>query len=69
MAKYKISKSNLKEFFGWFGKKKKPKDLEKIINDDPVLKQLDADVERINQKFGKLDPERIKLLKKYGVLK
>ena len=68
MAKYKISKSNLKEFFGFFGKKKKPKDLQQVIDNDPVLKKLDADIEKLNQQYGKLDPEHVKILKKYGAL-
>jgi hypothetical protein len=68
MRKYKISKSNLKEFFGFFGKKKKPKDLQQVIDNDPILKKLDADIEKLNQQYGKLDPEHVKILKKYGVL-
>ena len=32
MKKYKISKSNLKEFFGWFGKKNVPNKLQTIID-------------------------------------
>ena len=68
MAKYKISKSNLKEFFGFFGKKKKPKDLQQVIDNDPILKKLDADIEKLNQQYGKLDPEHVKILKKYGAL-
>ena len=68
MKKYKISKSNLKEFFGFFGKKKKPKDLQQVIDNDPVLKKLDADIEKLNQQYGKLDPEHVKILKKYGAL-
>jgi len=67
MPKYKISKSNLKEFFGFFGDKKKPKDLQSVIDNDPVLKKLDADIAAIQQKHGKLDPEYVKVLKKYGV--
>lgn len=68
MAKYKISKSNLKEFFGWFGKKKKPKDLQQVIDNDPILQKIDADIEKLQQTHGQLDPEYKKILKKYGVL-
>lgn len=68
MKKYKISKSNLKEFFGWFGKKKKPKDLQQIIDNDPILQQIDADIEKLHKNYGKLDPDYVKILKKYGVL-
>ena len=68
MKKYKISKSNLKEFFGWFGKKNKPKDLQQLIDDDPILQKIDADIAQLNQKYGKLDQEYKKILKKYGAL-
>ena len=44
MKKYKISESNLKEFWGWFGKKK-PQSLQQIISSDPVLKQIDKEIE------------------------
>jgi hypothetical protein len=43
MKKYKISESNLKEFWGWFGKKK-PQSLQQIINSDPVLRKIDRDI-------------------------
>lgn len=66
MPKYKISKSNLKEFFGLFGKKNKPKDLKTIIDNDPVLKKLDADIAKLNDRSGQLSPEAIAILKKYG---
>jgi len=66
MPKYKISKSNLKEFFGFFGDKKKPKDLQSVIDNDPVLKKLDADIARLNNRSGQLPPETVAILKKYG---
>lgn len=66
MAKYKISKSNLKEFFGFFGKKKKPKDLQQVIDNDPVLKKLDAELAKSNIRAGELSPQAIEILKKYG---
>ena len=66
MAKYKISKSNLKEFFGWFGKPKKPKDLKYIIDNDPQLKKIDDEIARLNNRSGQLSPEFVKILKKYG---
>jgi hypothetical protein len=68
MPKYKISKSNLKEFFGWFGKKKKPKDLQYVIDNDPQLKKIDAEIARLNQTHGQLSPEFKEILKKYGAL-
>jgi hypothetical protein len=70
MPKYKISKSNLNEFFGWFGKSKKPKDLQTVINNDPILKRLDADITDLNRKasaYIKKDKEYMNLLKKYGI--
>lgn len=66
MPKYKISKSNLKEFFGFFGKTKKPKDLQQVIDNDPVLKKIDAEIARLNDRSGQLSPEFVKILKKYG---
>jgi hypothetical protein len=66
MPKYKISKSNLKEFFGWFGDKKKPKDLQYVIDNDPQLKKIDAEIARLNNQSGQLSPEFVKILKKYG---
>jgi hypothetical protein len=64
--KYKISKSNLKEFFGLFGDKKKPKDLQNIIDNDPQLKKIDAEIAKLNNQSGQLSPEFVKILKKYG---
>ena len=66
MPKYKISKSNLKEFFGFFGDKKKPKDLQTVIDNDPILKKLDADIAKLNNRSGQLPPETVAILKKYG---
>ena len=40
MARYKISKKNVNEFFGLFGKKKKPKSIDDLINNDPILQKL-----------------------------
>ena len=42
--KYKVSESNLKEFFGLFGKKDKPKQIQHIIDNDPVLKSIDKKI-------------------------
>jgi hypothetical protein len=64
--KYKISKGYLKEFFGLFGKKNKPNDLQKIIDNDPQLKKIDAEIARLNNRSGELSPEFVKILKKYG---
>ena len=58
-AKYRIKKSNLKEFFGLFSKKKTPQEIQKIIDKDPVLKRLTADIDKINQKY-KPDIDKLK---------
>jgi hypothetical protein len=75
MKKYKISKSNLKEFFGWFGKKNVPNKLQTIIDNDPVLQKLKADVNKINNKYAndiekmkKEEPEYYNMLVKAGIL-
>ena len=51
MKKYKISKSNLKEFFGLFGKKK-PQTLQSVIDNDPVLRKLDKEMGDIVKSFA-----------------
>lgn len=74
MKRYKISKENLHEFWGWFGKKK-PMTLQTVIDNDPVLKQLDKEIGDINnkyipklKKFRKEDPENFYRLVKAGVI-
>ena len=44
MKKYKISESKLNEFWGWFGSKKKPQSLQKVIDNDPELKKIDKEM-------------------------
>lgn len=74
MKKYKISKENLNEFWGWFGKTK-PMTLQNLIDNDPVLKQLDKEIGDINdkfipklKKFRKEDPENFYRLVKAGLI-
>jgi hypothetical protein len=68
MPKYKISKSNLKEFFGWFGKKNKPKDLQSLIDNDPQLKAIEKRIKDIDKKYEKdTDPRWQAAKKKYGI--
>jgi hypothetical protein len=71
MPKYKISKSNLKEFFGFFGKKNRPKDIDSIIKNDPVLQKLDKDIETREKEAGerlrKTNPTAVKIFKQYGI--
>lgn len=68
MKKYKISKSNLKEFFGLFGKKK-PQTLQSIIDADPVLQKLDNEMTDIVKSFAprvrKIADEQPELYKKW----
>jgi hypothetical protein len=70
--KYKISKSNLTEFFSFFGKKQTPDEIRKIIDDDPILKKLDKDIGDINDKAKErmkksMPAWRLATFKKYGL--
>lgn len=74
MKRYKIAKENLNEFWGWFGKKK-PQTMQQIIDDDPILKQLDAELYTINRsyvpkikKMKKDNPEMFNRLLKAGLI-
>lgn len=74
MKKYKISKSNLKEFFGLFGKKK-PRTLQSIIDADPVMRKLDDEMADISRSFipriRKIrdeNPERFKKMQDLGII-
>ncbi len=73
--KYKISKSNISEFFGFLGKAKTPDKLQKIIDNDPILQKLSADIKKINAKYGDdidrmkvEDPETFKMLQNVGMI-
>lgn len=70
MKKYKISKNNLKEFFGFLSKKKTPAEIQKLIDDDPVLQKLKKDYIELNdksikyaEKMKKRNPEIYKWVK------
>jgi hypothetical protein len=70
MKKYKISKHNLKEFFGFIGKKKTPAEIQKVIDNDPVLQKLQKDYIALNtkskdyaEKIKKRSPEIYKWVK------
>jgi hypothetical protein len=70
MARYKISKENINEFFGLFGKKKKPQSVDDLIKNDPILQKLDKEIGDLNKKASKhirKDKEYMALLKKYGI--
>lgn len=72
-VKYKISKSNLTEFFGLFGKKKedRAKKVNDLIDNDPILKKLDKEIEAINKRatdrIKTTDPDFVDILRKHGV--
>ena len=70
-------KSYLKEFFGLFGKKKseRKKDVNDLINNDPVLKQLDKELEDIATSYiprfkqmKKEDPKLFKRMQDMGII-
>jgi hypothetical protein len=70
MARYKISNENINEFFGLFGKKKKPKSIDDLIKNDPILQKLDKEIGDLNQKadkYLKQDKEYMAILKKLGI--
>lgn len=68
MPKYKISKSNIREFFNFFGKKNKPKDIQSLIDNDPILQSIDKRIADRRKKYEKDDdPEWIAAKKKYGI--
>ena len=70
MKKYKISKENINEFFGFFGKKKKPKDIDSIIKNDPVLQKIDKQIGDLNDVAAerlRKDADAMKILKKLGI--
>ena len=74
MKRYKISKENINEFWGWFGKKK-PTNLQTVIDNDPVLNKLDKEIGDIQKsyipklkKFKKEDPENFYKLVKAGLI-
>lgn len=74
MKKYTISKHNLKEFFGIFGLSQKDRDekINNLIDNDPVLKQIDANMRALDQKAVdriKKDKELLSLMKKTGLFK
>jgi hypothetical protein len=74
MKRYKISESKLNEFWGWFGKKK-PQTMQQVIDNDPVLKQLDKELENIATSYiprfkqmKKEDPKLFKKMQDMGII-
>ena len=75
MSKYKIKKHQLKEFFGLFTKKAIPGKLQQLIDKDPTLQKLKADVDKLNSKYkpdiDKLKderPEMFKMFQNWGMI-
>lgn len=69
-------KSYLWEFFGLFGKKKaeRKKDINDLIDNDPILKKLDDEINDLNAKAAArlektASDEELAILRKYGVIK
>lgn len=74
MKRYKLSESNLNEFWGLFGKSK-PQSMQQVIDDDPILKKLDAELADINQSYTprlrqmkKEDPKLFKKMQDMGII-
>ncbi len=75
MKKYKISESNLKEFWNLFSKKPSPNKLQQVIDNDPVLKKLQDELDDIDRsyipqmrKLKSEDPEVFKYLQDTGFI-
>ena len=73
--KYKIKKSNLTEFFGWFSKKDPPKQIQQLIDDDPELQKLRDKIDSITrqsipkfEKMKKENPKEYEALKSEGLV-
>lgn len=70
MKKYKISENGVGKFFSFFGKKEKPKDIDTIIKNDPILQQIDKKIGDLNDKAAerlKKDKNAMAILKKVGI--
>jgi hypothetical protein len=71
MAKrYRISEGMVKHLMGLFGRKEKPKDIEKMIDDDPRLRALDKQIGDLNRQAVqriKSSPDYYNLFKKAGI--
>jgi phage host-nuclease inhibitor protein Gam len=74
MKRYKISKENLNEFWGMFGKPK-PQSIQQIIDNDPILKKLDGEMGDIAReyiprirKIKKDQPELFKKMQDKGII-
>lgn len=68
--KYKISEGFIKSFIGLFGNKQKPKDIADLIDNDPILKQLDRKIGDLNRTAAdkiRKDPTLLKLVKNAGI--
>ena len=76
MKKYKLSEGNINEFWDLFSKKKKtPYEIQKIVDNDPILKKLQADYEKLDDKAGtvihnikKRSPQAFNMLVQMGLV-
>jgi uncharacterized protein YdcH (DUF465 family) len=76
MKKYKLSEGNVNEFWDLFSKKKKtPSEIQKIVDNDPILKKLQADYEKLDDKAGpvihnikKRSPQAFNMLVQMGLV-
>jgi|LakMenEpi03Aug12_release.lakeMendotaPanAssembly.Ray.scaffolds.fasta_scaffold02084_13 hypothetical protein len=76
MKKYKLSEGNINEFWELFFKKKKtPYEIQKIVDNDPILKKLQADYDKIDASTGPIlhniksrNPEIYDKLAKIGLV-
>jgi len=70
MAKYKLTEGNFDKLLYFFGLKDRPKKIGDIIDNDPVLKQIDKKMADLNKDAAdrlKRDPKMVKLFKAAGV--
>jgi len=75
MKKYKLSESKINEFWDLFFKKKKtPYEIQKIVDNDPILKKLQADYDKLDSKASdglktikRQDPDIFNTLVKMGL--
>jgi hypothetical protein len=68
--KYKLSEGFIKTFFGLFGKKDKPQQIQQVIDNDPRLKELDRQIAKLNNDAAdriRKNPAMLQLAKRSGI--
>jgi hypothetical protein len=63
----------IKQLLSFFGlsfesKEQKAKRISAMIDNDPEIKKIDAEIARLHKENGQLSPEFKEILKKYGAL-